>query len=306
VTTAEHLHPDMARLVETMGVMPMTDERLATVRAVELGSVTSPHVDQHDHVVPGDPEVGVRVYRPAGVEGRLPGLLWIHGGGYVVGNPAMDDEKLHRLCTDLGLVAVSVDYRLAPETPYPGPLEDCYRALQWAFESAGSLGIDVARVGIGGSSAGGGLAAGLALLARERGGPPLRFQLLDCPMLDDRQVTWSSQQDDRPIWSRESNTYGWRAYLGDLYGRDDVPPTAAPARATDLSGLPPAYVSVGTVDGFLDEDVDYALRLNHAGVPTELHVYPGACHGYHYAADSEITLQSRRDEREWLARQIRR
>jgi acetyl esterase/lipase len=135
---------------------------------------------------------------------------------------------------------------------------------------------------------------------------PVAFQLLDCPMIDDRQTTPSSRQDGLPVWSRESNTFGWRSYLGDLYGTDDVPYTAAAARAQELSGLPPAFVSVGSVDGFLDEDVDYALRLNRAGVPAELHVYPGACHGYQIAQDCEITRQSRRDVEDWLARQLRR
>jgi acetyl esterase/lipase len=183
-------------------------------------------------------------------------------------------------------------------------LEDCYRGLTWTYDNAEELGIDRDRIGIGGVSAGGGLAASLALLARDRGEVPVAFQLLDCPMLDDRQVTASSQQDGLPVWSRESNTYGWRAYLGDLYGTDDVPYTAAPARAEDLSGLPPAFVSVGSIDGFLDEDISYAMRLNHAGVPAELHVYPGACHGYQMAADSEIARQSRRDIDDWLRRQI--
>ena len=217
----------------------------------------------------------------------------------------MDDALFGQLCPTLGLIGVSVEYRLAPETPYPGPLEDCYRGLSWAYENAAELGIDRSRLGIRGISAGGGLAAALALLARDRGEIPLAFQLLDCPMLDDRQRTFSSQQSGLAVWSRESNTYGWRSYLGDLYGTDDIPYTAAPARAEDLTGLPPAFVSVGTVDGFLDEDVDYALRLNHAGIPTELHLYPGACHGYQMAVDSEIARQSARDAQDWLRRQIR-
>jgi acetyl esterase/lipase len=141
-------------------------------------------------------------------------------------------------------------------------------------------------------------------LARDRGEVPVAFQLLDMPMLDDRQVTPSSRQDGLAVWSRSSNTFGWKSYLGDLYGRDDVPYTAAPARAADLSGLPPAFVSVGAVDGFRDEDIDYALRLNQAGVPTELHVYPGACHGYQIAADAPVTKQAARDKVEWLSRQI--
>ena len=196
-----------------------------------------------------------------------------------------EDPLFDRLCPHLGLVGVSVEYRLAPEAPYPAPLEDCYRGLVWTYEHAEELGIDRDRIGVGGISAGGGLAAALALLAKRRGEVPVAFQLLDCPMLDDRQPTASSRLDGLPVWSRESNTYGWRSYLGDLYGREDVPCTAAPARATDadLVGLPPAFVSVGAIDGFLDEDVEYALRLNRAGVPAELHVYPGACHGYQLA-----------------------
>jgi acetyl esterase/lipase len=156
-------------------------------------------------------------------------------------------------------------------------------------------------------SAGGGLAAALALLARDRGEVPVAFQLLDSPMLDDRQRTASSRQDGLPVWSRGSNTFGWKSYLGDLYGRDDVPATAAPARATDLSGLPPAFVSVGAVDGFRDEDVDFALRLNQAGVPAELHVYPGACHGFNLLAPgAPVAKQCNRDMEEWLRGQVRR
>ena len=156
-----------------------------------------------------------------------------------------------------------------------------------------------------GVSAGGGLAAALCLLARDRGEIPIAFQLLDQPMLDDRQVTPSSRQDGLAVWSRESNTFGWQAYLGDLYGRDTVPPTAAPARATDLSGLPPTFVSVGAADGFRDEDIDYAMRLNQAGVPTELHVYPGGCHGFNViASEAALTKQSRRNLAEWLKKQV--
>ena len=201
---------------------------------------------------------------------------------------------------------MSVEYRLAPETPYPGPLEDCYRGLKWVYDNATELGVDRARIGVAGISAGGGLAASLALLARDRGEVPLSFQLLDCPMLDDRQQTPSSRLDGLPVWSRESNTFGWRSYLGDRYGTDDVPYTAAPARCPDLSGLPRSFVSVGTVDGFRDEDVDYALRLNQAGIPCELHVYPGASHGYQMAIDSAIARQSARDAKEWLARMVER
>jgi len=200
---------------------------------------------------------------------------------------------------------VSVEYRLAPETPYPGPLEDCYRGLRWTQDHAADIGVDPQRIGVMGVSAGGGLAAALALLARDRAEVPLAFQLLDQPMLDDRQRTPSSRDGDLAVWTRKSNTFGWRSYLGDLYGRDDVPATAAPARATDLSGLPPALVSVGAFDGFRDEDVDYATRLNQAGVPTELHVYPGACHGFNLLAPhAAVSRQSAHNIERWLAAQL--
>jgi acetyl esterase/lipase len=288
VVPFEHLGPD----------------NLGEVRAA-IGALDVPRAPgTTDHLVPGDPPVPVRVHRPQGLDGPLPCLYSMHGGGYVIGSYDIDGFMLDDLCPRLGIVGVSVEYRLAPETPYPGPLEDCYRGLQWTVDHAEELGVDPARIGVTGLSAGGGLAAALALLARDRGELQLAFQLLDCPMLDDRQATRSSQRDGLPVWSRRSNEFGWRSYLGARYGADDVPYTAAPARATDLSGLPPAFVSVGSIDGFLDEDVDYALRLNHAGVPCELHVYPGAPHGYQIAVDAPLTVQSRRDVEGWLQRQM--
>jgi acetyl esterase/lipase len=298
------IHPEIAEFIEAIGFGDLNEEVLTAVRSIDFDFPVSDSLERSNHVVPGDPAVPVRVHRLQRTDGLLPCLYSIHGGGYVIGSYAMDDAVFDDLCPKLNLVGVSVEYRLAPETPYPGPLEDCYRGLKWTHEHAEELGVDRDRIGITGVSAGGGLAAALALLARDRGEIPIAFQLLDSPMLDDRQITHSSQVDGLPVWSRGSNAFGWRSYLGDLYGTDKVPYTAAPARATDLSGLPPAQVSVGAVDGFLDEDVDYALRLNRAGVPTELHVYPGACHGYQMAQDCPITHQSRRDAREWLARQL--
>lgn len=311
VTPRDLLHPDIAKAIELIPFDAMTPEIVAAIRGIDYGAVPlSDAVERTDHLVPGEPDVPVRVHRArdAGPEAARPCLYSMHGGGYVIGSYLMDDPTFDRLCPALGIVGVSVEYRLAPETAYPGPLEDCYRGLKWTYDHADELGVDRDVIGIGGISAGGGLAAALALLARDRGEMPVAFQLLDCPMLDDRQVTPSSQQGGLPVWSRESNTFGWKAYLGERHGTDDVPYTAAPARATDadLAGLPPAFVSVGSVDGFLDEDVDYAMRLNRAGVPAELHVYPGACHGYQIAQECEVTRQSRRDVEDWLARQVRR
>lgn len=300
-----HLDPDVAAAVAAFAMPVLSDEVVAALRgATAPPPPLSDAVERTDRTVPGDPPVRVRVHRAKDAEGALPCVFSIHGGGYVFGSCEMDDPAFDRWCPTLGVVGVSVDYRLAPETPYPGPIEDCYAALRWTFEHADELGIDPSRIGVRGVSAGGGLAAALALLVRQRGELQLAFQLLDCPMIDDRQTTVSSRLDGLPMWSHEANTYGWRSYLGARYGADDVPCTAAPARATaaDLAGLPPAFVSVGAIDGFLDEDVDYALRLNHAGVPTELHVYPHGCHGYQAAPTSAVARQSAADQEAWLRR----
>lgn len=260
-------------------------------------------VERTEHVVPGAngaPDVRVRVHRPKGLEGELPCIYSIHGGGYVLGNYDMDDLRFDNWLPTLGAVGVSVDYRLAPETSYPGPLEDCYSGLKWVFDNANTIGVDRNRIGISGASAGGGLAAGLALLARDRGELAAAFQMLIYPMIDDRLTTPSSQWKV-PIWSPSNNEFGWRCYLGELYGRDDVPPYAAAARAEDLSGLPPTGIWVGTADVFCDEDITYAQRLIQAGVPTELHVYPGAPHAFDAFPSAPISERCRRDMRSWLS-----
>jgi acetyl esterase/lipase len=226
-----------------------------------------------------DGAVVVSVHRPREVTGLLPAVLWIHGGGMVIGNRHMDNAQLERWCRSFSCTCVSVEYRLAPEYPFPAPLEDCYAALLWMVKEAGQLQIDISRIGVGGKSAGGGLAAAVCLMARERSGPPLSFQILDCPMLDDRQSTPSSQLEGVPIWSRESNQFGWKCYLGEHYGGDDVSPMAAPAREIDLRDLPTAFLAVGTADGLRDEIVDYGTRLSQADVLVELHVYAGVPHG---------------------------
>ena len=308
MTTRDLLDPDVEAGAALVPFDELNAEILATLRPFFAAPPpSSDTVDRTEHVVPGEPGVPVRVHRAKGAAGVLPCLYSIHGGGYVIGSNTMDDPQLEQWCPKLGIVGVSVDYRLAPDTPYPGPLEDCYRGLVWTYEHADELGIDPDCIGVMGVSAGGGLAAALALLARDRGEVPIAFQLLDSPMIDDRQTTASSRLDDLAVWSRGSNTFGWKSYLGDLYGRDDIPATATPTRATDLSGLPPALVSVGAVDGFRDEDIDYAVRLNQAGVPTELHVYPGGCHGFNVLApDAEISQRCTRNMEDWLRGRISR
>ncbi len=281
-------------------------DNVADIRSVPLVPPTplSDAVERTDHVVPGDPDVVIRVHRPRGIEGPLPCLYSIHGGGYVIGSFTMDDPRFDVWCPRFACVGVSVEYRLSPETPYPGPLDDCYLGLQWVHDHHEEVGVDPARIGIAGVSAGGGLAAALALVSRDRGEVPVQFQLLDCPMLDDRQITPSSQLDGLSIWSRESNTFGWRSYLGDIYGTDRVPAYAAPARAEDLAGLPPAYVSVGGADGFRDEDIAYAMRLGQAGVPTELHVFPGAPHGVMMFTETAVAKRYTATLDDWLGRQL--
>jgi acetyl esterase/lipase len=229
-------------------------------------------------VVSVDADVSVHVFRPASARPRTPALLWIHGGGMVLGDAAQDADFCRRIADQLNIVVASVEYRLAPEHPFPTPLDDCYTALQWLARRPD---IDPARIAIGGASAGGGLAAALTLLARERGEIRPVLQLLSYPMLDDRTTTRTDIDPRRlRLWSAASNRFGWRSYLGPATSDGDVSPLAAPARYNDLSGLPPAWIGVGTNDLFHDEDVAYARRLQQAGVSTTLHTVPGAYHNF--------------------------
>jgi acetyl esterase/lipase len=235
-----------------------------------------------DRTIPGPegaPEVPVRVYSPSERSSPVPGILDIHGGGFVVGDLEMEHGQAARLCGGLGVVVVAVDYRLAPEHRFPAGLEDCYASLVWVAKEASNLGVDPERIAVYGQSAGGGLAAALALLARDRGGPALCFQFLGIPELDDRLETPSMQQfTDTPMWHRPNAIKSWRYYLGEDH-EGEVSPYAAPARAIDLVGLPPAYVSTMEFDPLRDEGILYALRMLQAGVPVELHQFPGTFHG---------------------------
>ncbi|SER64809.1 alpha/beta hydrolase [Lentzea albida] len=257
-------------------------------------------IDVRDETVPGPsgaPDVRVRVYRRAGTENPVPGLVYIHGGGFIVGSVEMFDAHAKKILDELDIVIVSVDYRLAPENPFPAPVEDCYAALVWTAAKADELGIDPARLGVGGESAGGGLAAGTVLLSRDRGGPALAFQYLGIPELDDRLDTESMRDYvDTPLWNRPNAIYSWTAYLGGERGGEDVSPYAAPARATDLSGLPPAFVTVCQYDPLRDEGMEYARRLAHAGVATELRLYPATFHGTALVESAAITRRMFADE----------
>ena len=240
------------------------------------------------------------MYVPKEASRPLPALVWIHGGGYVLGSPQADGLQMKSLVSQLGCAVVSVDYRLAPESPFPAGVEDCYAALRWTHAQAQELGVDRARVAIGVTSAGGGLAAALALLARDRAELQVAFQVLLVPMLDDRTAVAA---DPHPFtgeftWTPAKNLFGWTALLGGTPGGEGVSPYAAPARAESLAGLPPTYISTGALDLFLEEDMEYARRLMRAGVPTELHVYPGAFHGFDAFAPSAAVSKQFKAERD--------
>jgi acetyl esterase/lipase len=229
----------------------------------------------------GAPDVPIRVYAPVTRAGAVPGLLYIHGGGFTLGDLDSEDVSCRHIVGEVGCVLVSVDYRLAPEHTFPAAPEDCYAALQWMLAHAEQLGIDPSHIGVRGGSAGGGLCAAVALMARDRKEIKLIFQMPLYGCLDDRHITPSSHQMDAEdmIWGRPASLLGWKAYLGEDH-QEEVSPYAAPARAEDLSGLPPAYMMVGELDLMRDENIAYAMRLLQAGVPTELHVIPGAFHGF--------------------------
>lgn len=299
------LMPTVTFSAETLPLIRKAREQLLDVQKAQRAAPEDIEVSEHFVPGPADaPWVRVIVYRPRAIAAPMPAYLHMHGGGFVVGKPESFADFNERFARELGCLVVSVDYRKAPETRFPGALEDCYAALRWLYAQAGALGVDPARLCIGGESAGGGLAAGLALLARDRDEVPVAFQLLIYPVLDDRTCTRDAgnPQVGEFIWTLDSNRFAWNCLLGTAPGGEDVSPYAAPARAADLRGLPPAFVSVGSLDLFLDENLAYAGRLLHAGVPTELHIYPGAVHGFELAATTAIAKAAMRDRIEALRR----
>jgi acetyl esterase/lipase len=243
-------------------------------------------------------EMKIKIYEPVSRNaGKLPALLFIHGGGYVLGDVDGSDGDCQLFAEEAQCIVVSVEYRLAPEHPYPAPLEDCYAALVWMTNAAEELKIDVSRVAVAGQSAGGGLTAALSLLARDRKGPAISFQMPLYPMIDDRNVTPSSYEitDERAIWNRGNNLAGWRMYLGE-HANGEISPYAAPARAKNLSNLPPTFTCVGQLDPFRDETIEYVAKLAQAGVAVEFHLYPGAYHGFELLnPTSEIGKQARNE-----------
>ncbi len=290
---AESLTPEnlVARREHLLELLSTDDEKIREGGRLEV----------EERLIPG-PEGGADIplviLRPQGADRPLPCVYHIHGGGMVLGNNRVGLGTMIEWMSAVDLVVVSVGYRLAPEHPYPAGVEDCYAGLVWVGDHAAELMIDPSRLVIAGASAGGGLAAATALLARDRGGPPLARQILMCPMLDDRHETASSTEcDGTGTWSRASSLVAWTAVLGAARGGPDVSPYAAPARAEDLSGLPPTFLDVGTAEILRDEDIAYATRLLAAGVAVELHVWPGGFHGFDVHAPSSALARACRETR---------
>jgi acetyl esterase/lipase len=313
---SKHLvDPELAAFVEQLPAFKFDPATLPATRAMmmELGRANRqeppPEVEVTEVIVPspsGSPDVRVVLSRPRARSASAPGILHIHGGGYVMGAPEMSVATCAAYALSLGATVASVDYRLAPETPHPGPVEDCYAALVWLHAEAGRLGVDPARIAVTGESAGGGLAAATVLLARDRGQVPVRFQHLVFPMLDDRTTAHPEPSPylGQFVWTPESNLFGWTSLLGQAPGGADVSPYAAAARATNLGGLPATYIICGALDLFLEEDMDYARRLIRAGVQTELHIYPGAPHGFMFVEDAQVTRAFARDSMAAFARAL--
>jgi acetyl esterase/lipase len=281
------MDPELEAFIPLFPRADLTDPVTARKGLAELAAaVPAPDtadMEIEDRTVPADPEVAVRIYRPHGAQGAI---VWLHGGGWVMGDLDTEHPWAARLAAAAGAVVISVGYRLAPEHPFPAALDDAYAVLTWTAEHAAELGVDPGRIAVGGHSAGAGLAAAVALRARDQQGPPIRFQLLNEPGLDDRQETWSARHfTDTPWLTRDKLAASWRHYLGSA----PATPYAAPARAADLSGLPPAYLATAEFCPNRDEDITYALRMLQAGVSVELHQWPGTFHGSQAILSAEVS-----------------
>ncbi|MEV6095980.1 alpha/beta hydrolase [Nocardia sp. NPDC051981] len=307
------LDPELAVLLTSMPLVPaITDELLTQFRQVPstplevlLGSRT---VDRREVIAPAadGADIPLTVFTPAAATGNAACVYWMHGGGMIMGDRYSQLDIPLEWLDAAGAVVVTVDYRLAPEHGGTTPVEDCYHGLLWIAEHCDDLGIDPAKIVIAGTSAGGGLAAGVALMARDLGGPPILAQILSCPMLDHGNTTISSLQysGEPAVWTRETNAYAWNAVLAEIPD-DLIPAYISPSRAGDLSGLPAAYIDVGSAEVFRDEDVDYATRIWASGGQAELHVWAGGCHGFDSLfPHAELAIAARRARTDWLTRTL--
>ena len=290
------VHPDLVAALELLPDLgSLSSDTLVDVRrlltegrpAEPMAGVTTEWITLRG--TEGTPDLRALLQRPT-TPGSHPAILNLHGGGFVAGTAAREEGPMQTLCAALDAVILSVEYRLAPEHPFPAALDDAWTGLLWLHEHAADLTIDATRIAVRGVSAGGGIATGLALSVRDRAGPAIAFLSLVYPMLDDR--TELHPVAGRHVWPVEANRFGWASYLG---GVAPVPNIAAPGRCEDLAGLPPTFIATGSIDLFVDEDIRFAQRLMHAGVATELHVYPGAYHGFVLIAASAPARQFERD-----------
>ena len=301
MSTRHLVDPELLAMLDAFPPMTLSAESLPMIRQALPAMLAAQPVPDYPaswkevHIPSGDGERTIRclLVQPMAPAADAPAVLHFHGGGHVIGVPEMDRPQLMRWAAELGCVVVSVDYRLAPETPFPGPMDDAYAALRWLHEQAEALGVDRGRIAVSGASAGGAMAACLALMARDRGEFAIAFQHLEAPRLEDRLA---SPQDDNPctgefVWTRANSAYCRDAYLSG----DNPSPYASAARANDLARLPPAYIAVGSLDLFVDECLAYTARLTRAGVPVELIVYPGAFHGFKMAIASSVAQRAERD-----------
>ena len=311
----DHIDPELLELIANRPALRLSAEKIQKSRdfivqaAKAAKTILDPAVRLDElHVTSRFDASSIRVrrYQPAAITSDTPALLHCHAGGFVMGTPEMADLENIRLVKDLKCAIFSVDYRLAPEHPYPAALHDIYSVLSWMHDNAETLKIDKTRIGIKGESGGGGIAAGVALFVRDTPGPKLAFQHLIYPMLDDRTVLRTDLHEHigQVMWTNEHNRFGWQALLGKEPGSADVSPYAAASRALNLQGLPPTFISVGALDLFCEENIAYAQRLLTQGVPVELHVYPRAFHGFRNATNSRVAKQAAQDSLEALRRSL--
>ncbi|MCC2978033.1 alpha/beta hydrolase [Sphingomonas sp. PL-96] len=316
MSTRHLLDPELASLPEVMPAFSFDEGTLKTVRAqVEehLPPDSQGQVAASIRSAPGrdgGPDVPVHVYDPPSADRRRPALLYFHGGGMVMGTAGMARVTLAPLLQETGAVGISVEYRLAPDTPFPGPQEDAYAALEWLVANADALGVDPARIIVMGESAGGGIAASLAIMARDRGQYALAGQALSMPMLDYRtgsaQSVWDNPTSGEFVWNRAANQFGWTSLRGSYDLNDARRAWFSPALADDLTGLPPAYMSVGALDLFVDEDMDYARRLAGAGIPVDFTLFSGAPHAFGAIPDTALAKRSQAELIAGLKRLIAR
>ena len=301
----ELVDPELREIAASLAPFVLDPASLETTRAA-FAEQTTVGKELHDdevrrrlvqvRAVDSDTPIQLLIYEPPPTSKRVGAILDIHGGGFVFGSAAMNDSQNSNLVRELGVSIVCVDYRLAPEQPYPASLHDCLAALRFVRNQEELGGAADAPVIVLGNSAGGGLAAALSLWLRDHDEPPFEGQVLLSPMLDDNTGQAENAVAGRIGWNEQNNRYAWESLLGDWFGRDDVPYYAAPARAPSLEAVPPTFISVGSLDLFAGESLDFARRLVRAGVPTELHLYPGAFHGFaRFAPDADVTRRNFED-----------